>query len=52
MHNTTIDGANLNGAGGQYAEAHDIEVPILIIGGGPTGLLLAFILSRLGGESN
>lgn len=27
------------------------EVPVLIIGGGPAGLLEAFILTQLGGEN-
>lgn len=27
-----------------------IDVPILIVGGGPTGLLLAYLLSMLGGK--
>jgi cation diffusion facilitator CzcD-associated flavoprotein CzcO len=29
----------------------DEEVPILIIGGGPSGLLLAFLLEQLNGSS-
>jgi NADPH-dependent 2,4-dienoyl-CoA reductase/sulfur reductase-like enzyme len=29
----------------------DVDVPILIVGGGPTGLLLAHMLSKLGGET-
>jgi ribulose 1,5-bisphosphate synthetase/thiazole synthase len=28
---------------------HHIEVPVLIVGGGPSGLLQAYLLSRLGG---
>jgi 2-polyprenyl-6-methoxyphenol hydroxylase-like FAD-dependent oxidoreductase len=28
---------------------NDIDIPILIVGGGPTGLLLAYLLSKLGG---
>lgn len=26
-----------------------VEIPILIVGGGPTGLLMAYMLSKLGG---
>jgi len=29
---------------------NDIDIPILIVGGGPTGLLLAHLLSKLGGQ--
>jgi 2-polyprenyl-6-methoxyphenol hydroxylase-like FAD-dependent oxidoreductase len=31
-------------------EARPVDVPVLIVGGGPTGLLQAHLLSRLGGE--
>ena len=29
----------------------DVDIPILIVGGGPTGLLLAHMLSQFGGET-
>lgn len=29
-----------------------VEVTVLIVGGGPTGLLAAFLLSKLGGTSS
>jgi thioredoxin reductase len=32
-----------------YNDTFDEDVPILIIGGGPSGLLLAFMLEKLGG---
>jgi cation diffusion facilitator CzcD-associated flavoprotein CzcO len=32
-----------------HEKTFDEEVPILIIGGGPSGLLLAFMLEKLGG---
>ncbi len=32
-----------------HDEPFDEEVPILIIGGGPSGLFLAFMLEKLGG---
>jgi NADPH-dependent 2,4-dienoyl-CoA reductase/sulfur reductase-like enzyme len=33
-------------------DAHTVlDVPILIVGGGPTGLLLAYLLAKLGGTS-
>jgi cation diffusion facilitator CzcD-associated flavoprotein CzcO len=28
----------------------DVDIPVLIVGGGPTGLLLAHMLSQLRGE--
>lgn len=35
---------------GVHDTAHiDVDVPVLIIGGGPSGLLQAYLLSRLGG---
>lgn len=30
------------------SDEYDEEVPILIIGGGPSGLLLAYMLAQLG----
>lgn len=32
-----------------YSDALPTSVPVLIVGGGPTGLLQALLLSRLGG---
>jgi 2-polyprenyl-6-methoxyphenol hydroxylase-like FAD-dependent oxidoreductase len=32
------------------SDEYDEEVPILIIGGGPSGLLLAYMLDRLGSQ--
>ncbi|KUJ14152.1 3-propionate hydroxylase [Mollisia scopiformis] len=31
--------------------SHDVDIPVLIVGGGPTGLLLAHMLSQLGVKS-
>jgi threonine dehydrogenase-like Zn-dependent dehydrogenase len=31
-------------------EGRPVDVPVLIVGGGPTGLLQAHLLSRLGGQ--
>lgn len=36
--------------GTSATESHRVYVPVLIIGGGPTGLLQAHLLSRLGGK--
>jgi NADPH-dependent 2,4-dienoyl-CoA reductase/sulfur reductase-like enzyme len=57
MHST--NGINrVNGAYGHHGLADHayhangeipVETPVLIVGGGPTGLLLAHLLSRLGG---
>jgi 2-polyprenyl-6-methoxyphenol hydroxylase-like FAD-dependent oxidoreductase len=33
------------------SSARDLDIPVLIVGGGPTGLLLAHMLSRLGGQT-
>jgi cation diffusion facilitator CzcD-associated flavoprotein CzcO len=54
------NGINMvNGVNGDYGladHAHHanretaVETPVLIIGGGPTGLLLAHLLSRLGSQ--
>lgn len=32
------------------SDEYDEEVPILIIGGGPSGLLLAYMLERIGSQ--
>jgi cation diffusion facilitator CzcD-associated flavoprotein CzcO len=32
------------------SDEYDEEVPILIIGGGPSGLLLAYMLDQLGSQ--
>jgi hypothetical protein len=34
---------------GHQIASDKFEVPVLIVGGGPTGLLLAYLLSKLGG---
>jgi hypothetical protein len=56
------DGINMvngmNGDHGLVDHAHRanketaVETPVLVIGGGPTGLLLAHLLSRLGGQDS
>lgn len=53
----SISGINgLNGAHGLADHVYrpkgtnPVETPVLIVGGGPTGLLLAHLLSRLGGK--
>lgn len=43
----------VNGVNEEHISSGDtdvaIDVPVLIVGGGPTGLLLAHLLSKLGG---
>jgi NADPH-dependent 2,4-dienoyl-CoA reductase/sulfur reductase-like enzyme len=47
---------SVNGAGettngnGTNSNSPIIDVPVLVVGGGPTGLLLAYQLSQLGGS--
>lgn len=36
---------------GSVNEQIAVEVPVLIVGGGPTGLLAAYLLSKFGGTS-
>jgi cation diffusion facilitator CzcD-associated flavoprotein CzcO len=33
------------------SNAKDVDIPVLIVGGGPTGLLLAHMLSQLQGDT-
>lgn len=40
----------IHGSNGRADELSDVTVPVLIVGGGPTGLLQAHMLSQLGGE--
>jgi thioredoxin reductase len=46
--------AELNGNGlgnaGQDGPTQPAELPVLIVGGGPTGLLSAYMLSKFGSE--
>jgi hypothetical protein len=37
---------------GDSENATPLDIPVLIVGGGPTGLLLAYLLNRLGGTHN
>lgn len=47
------NGANMvNGKSHQKSRAEFADVPVLIVGGGPTGLLLAYLLSKLNGLSS
>ena len=41
---------NGNAPSGAAHIEYTVEVPVLIIGGGPTGLLSAYMLSKLGGS--
>ena len=34
-----------------YVSGEEVDVPVLIVGGGPTGLLAAYMLAQLGGLS-
>lgn len=50
-HDVTANGLNrlaAHGIHGAEAELRD-EVPVLIVGGGPSGLLQAYLLAQLGG---
>jgi hypothetical protein len=49
----------INGLNGQHRSQDSasngvdiIDVPVLIVGGGPSGLLQAYLLSKLGGKDN
>lgn len=51
-HVQTTTAANGNGPGHSTFDdetPQPVEVPVLIVGGGPTGLLSAYMLSKLGG---
>jgi hypothetical protein len=41
--------AHINGSSSCRTDATTVDVPVLIIGGGPAGLLQGHLLSRLGG---
>lgn len=49
-----LEHAKLNGHGLSKAEdggsTQAVEVPVLIVGGGPTGLFSAYMLSKFGSE--
>ena len=52
---TSTNDSGLNGSSSrQNSSPHgaldDIHVPVLIVGGGPTGLFTAYMLSKLGSE--
>lgn len=51
----TLNGSNgantVNGKIHQKSRVELDDVPVLIVGGGPTGLLLAYLLSKLNGLS-
>ena len=52
---TSTDGSDLNGSSSHQNSSPqgattDVHVPVLIVGGGPTGLFTAYMLSKLGSE--
>lgn len=44
--------AKLDNSSSATNSDEDVDVPVLVIGAGPTGLLTAYMLSKLGGTSN
>lgn len=53
IHVNGVNGVYVNGVNEEHISSGNteiaIDVPVLIVGGGPTGLLLAHLLSKLGG---
>lgn len=50
VNGTYPNGVNGNDVSSGIEDDIAIDVPVLVVGGGPTGLLLAHLLSELGGK--
>ena len=52
IETTSVDCNSLDSSGCQTRTPLPAQVPVLIVGGGPTGLLSAYMLSKLGSKLN
>jgi hypothetical protein len=48
LSSNAVPNGSINGTGG--TSPRGVDVPVLIVGGGPTGLLMSYMLSQLGGS--